>query len=189
MDGLDALFRWLHVFVGIIWIGHLYFFNFVNGPTQAKLERPQRKRSFPSSCREPSTGSVGERPGPGSPGFCSFSSSIITGGSFWKLARAGEPVRSHDRFGLPRPVRLRRDLEERSRSEPSRRRHRFVSAPRAWSSPSSSTSAISPIGERSSTRARSSGRSWRSTCGTESGLRSRRSSARSRAERLPMPAS
>jgi uncharacterized membrane protein len=27
---LNALFRWIHVVAGIIWIGHLYFFNFVN---------------------------------------------------------------------------------------------------------------------------------------------------------------
>jgi len=27
---LDVVFRWLHVIAGIVWIGHLYFFNFVN---------------------------------------------------------------------------------------------------------------------------------------------------------------
>ena len=32
MDVLNALFRWLHILAGIIWIGMLYFFNFVNGP-------------------------------------------------------------------------------------------------------------------------------------------------------------
>ena len=31
MQGLSFLFRWLHVFFGIIWIGHLYYFNFVQG--------------------------------------------------------------------------------------------------------------------------------------------------------------
>ena len=25
-----VILRWLHVFAGILWIGHLYFFNFVN---------------------------------------------------------------------------------------------------------------------------------------------------------------
>lgn len=29
--GLMFVFRWLHVFFGIIWIGHLYYFNFVQG--------------------------------------------------------------------------------------------------------------------------------------------------------------
>ena len=28
------LLRWAHVVFGIIWLGHLYFFNFVNVPFQ-----------------------------------------------------------------------------------------------------------------------------------------------------------
>jgi uncharacterized membrane protein len=47
MDGLEAIFRWMHVFVGIIWIGHLYFFNWVNGQTMAKLEGPTKKAVIP----------------------------------------------------------------------------------------------------------------------------------------------
>src|SRR5881409_2664269 len=47
MEGLEAIFRWLHVFVGIIWIGHLYFFNWVNGPLAAKLDAPTRKAVVP----------------------------------------------------------------------------------------------------------------------------------------------
>ena len=43
MGGLEAIFRWMHVFAGIIWIGHLYFFNFVNGPLQGKLDGPTKK--------------------------------------------------------------------------------------------------------------------------------------------------
>jgi len=35
---LNALFRWLHVIAGIVWIGHLYFFNFVNIPFAAKMK-------------------------------------------------------------------------------------------------------------------------------------------------------
>src|SRR3990172_5222310 len=27
---LNALFRWVHIIAGTVWIGHLYFFNFVN---------------------------------------------------------------------------------------------------------------------------------------------------------------
>lgn len=34
---LQALFRWIHIFAGIVWIGHLYFFNFVNGPFEATI--------------------------------------------------------------------------------------------------------------------------------------------------------
>src|SRR5688500_7585308 len=30
----QLFFRWLHVLAGVIWIGHLYFFNFVNVPFQ-----------------------------------------------------------------------------------------------------------------------------------------------------------
>jgi uncharacterized membrane protein len=47
MEALDAIFRWMHVFVGIIWIGHLYFFNWVNGPLQAKLDGPTKKVVVP----------------------------------------------------------------------------------------------------------------------------------------------
>ena len=45
---LQFLLRWVHVFAGIIWIGHLYFFNFVNlqfqgtiGPDIKKVVNPQ----------------------------------------------------------------------------------------------------------------------------------------------------
>jgi uncharacterized membrane protein len=47
MEALDPIFRWLHVFAGIIWIGHLYFFNWVNGPLQAKLDGPTKKLVVP----------------------------------------------------------------------------------------------------------------------------------------------
>jgi uncharacterized membrane protein len=47
MGGLEAIFRWLHVFAGIMWIGHLYFFNFVNGPMQGKLDGPTKKAVNP----------------------------------------------------------------------------------------------------------------------------------------------
>src|SRR5438477_1960880 len=40
---LDPAFRWLHVLAGIVWIGHLYFFNWVNGPFQAKIDGPTKK--------------------------------------------------------------------------------------------------------------------------------------------------
>jgi uncharacterized membrane protein len=45
--GLEAIFRWLHVLAGILWIGHLYFFNFVNGPLQGKLDGPTKKAVNP----------------------------------------------------------------------------------------------------------------------------------------------
>jgi uncharacterized membrane protein len=42
-SNLELLIRWLHVIAGIVWIGHLYFFNFVNGPLQGKLDGPTKK--------------------------------------------------------------------------------------------------------------------------------------------------
>jgi uncharacterized membrane protein len=44
---INAVFRWLHVIAGITWIGHLYFFNWVNGQTQAKLDGPTKKAVNP----------------------------------------------------------------------------------------------------------------------------------------------
>lgn len=32
LDGFLFLLRWMHFFFGIAWIGHLYYFNFVQGP-------------------------------------------------------------------------------------------------------------------------------------------------------------
>ena len=31
-EGIQFVLRWLHFFFGVIWIGHLYYFNFVQGP-------------------------------------------------------------------------------------------------------------------------------------------------------------
>ena len=41
------LTRWLHVWFGIIWIGHLYFFNFVNIPLQGSLDDAAKKAVNP----------------------------------------------------------------------------------------------------------------------------------------------
>jgi uncharacterized membrane protein len=46
-DALQAIFRWLHVAAGVMWIGHLYFFNFVNGPMGAVLDGPTKKVVVP----------------------------------------------------------------------------------------------------------------------------------------------
>src|SRR5438309_11991458 len=47
MEALEAIFRWMHVFAGIIWIGLLYFFNWVNGPFQGKIDGPTKKAVNP----------------------------------------------------------------------------------------------------------------------------------------------
>jgi uncharacterized membrane protein len=38
MDGIAFIFRWLHYFFGVMWIGHLYYFNFVQGATMAEAD-------------------------------------------------------------------------------------------------------------------------------------------------------
>ncbi len=40
---IQLVLRWAHVVAGILWIGQLYFFNWVNGPLQAKLDAPTKK--------------------------------------------------------------------------------------------------------------------------------------------------
>jgi uncharacterized membrane protein len=47
MQVLEAIFRWIHVVAGIMWIGHLYFFNFVNGPFQGTLDGETKKKVNP----------------------------------------------------------------------------------------------------------------------------------------------
>lgn len=38
MDGIAFILRWLHYFFGVMWIGHLYYFNFVQGATMAEAD-------------------------------------------------------------------------------------------------------------------------------------------------------
>jgi uncharacterized membrane protein len=44
---LDPLFRWTHVVAGVLWIGLLYFFNFVNGPFAATMDADAKKKVVP----------------------------------------------------------------------------------------------------------------------------------------------
>ena len=41
---VNLFLRWIHIVAGILWIGHLYFFNFVNAQFQAKVEGPTASR-------------------------------------------------------------------------------------------------------------------------------------------------
>jgi len=43
----EGLFRWIHVVAGITWIGHLYFFNWVNGHVAAALDGETKKKVVP----------------------------------------------------------------------------------------------------------------------------------------------
>jgi len=47
VDILSALFRWIHILAGIVWIGMLYFFNFVNGPFQGTIDGDTKKKVNP----------------------------------------------------------------------------------------------------------------------------------------------
>jgi uncharacterized membrane protein len=48
VDSLTAvLFRWGHIVFGIIWIGHLYFFNLVNVPFQGDLDKELKPKVNP----------------------------------------------------------------------------------------------------------------------------------------------
>ena len=47
MELLHPIFKWLHIFAGIIWIGLLYFFNFINGSFAATLDGDTKKKVVP----------------------------------------------------------------------------------------------------------------------------------------------
>ena len=39
-EGLVMILRWIHFFAGVAWIGHLYYFNFVQGAFLAEVDAP-----------------------------------------------------------------------------------------------------------------------------------------------------
>ena len=47
MDVLNGPVRWLHIIAGVLWIGMLYFFNFVNGPMAGALDGDTKKKVVP----------------------------------------------------------------------------------------------------------------------------------------------
>lgn len=47
IDWVNFGLRWFHVWFGIVWLGHLYFFNFVNANTMPKLDGPTKKLVVP----------------------------------------------------------------------------------------------------------------------------------------------
>ena len=44
---IQLIFRWGHVVAGVMWIGHLWFFNFVNGPFQGRIDATMKKTVVP----------------------------------------------------------------------------------------------------------------------------------------------
>jgi uncharacterized membrane protein len=47
LEILSALSRWMHVLAGVMWIGLLYFFNFVNGPFQGTQDADTKRKVNP----------------------------------------------------------------------------------------------------------------------------------------------
>jgi uncharacterized membrane protein len=47
MDLLQSLLRWIHVVAGIAWIGHLYFFNWVNAQFVPTMDGETKKKVVP----------------------------------------------------------------------------------------------------------------------------------------------
>jgi uncharacterized membrane protein len=47
MTWLEAALRWTHVVAGILWIGHLYFFNFVNAQVAKTYDPDSRRKVVP----------------------------------------------------------------------------------------------------------------------------------------------
>src|SRR5690349_21833394 len=46
LDGFMFLLRWLHFFFGVIWIGHLYYFNFVQGSFFAETDAATKSNAI-----------------------------------------------------------------------------------------------------------------------------------------------
>ncbi|HLM75594.1 MAG TPA: urate hydroxylase PuuD [Polyangiaceae bacterium] len=44
---LELIFRWVHVVAGVMWIGHLYFFNFVNAQVAKTYDAESKKKVVP----------------------------------------------------------------------------------------------------------------------------------------------
>jgi uncharacterized membrane protein len=47
MEIVSSLLRWIHIVAGIVWIGHLYFFNFVNANFAPTLDADAKKKVVP----------------------------------------------------------------------------------------------------------------------------------------------
>src|SRR5882757_5925541 len=45
---IPYLLRWAHIIFGLLWIGHLYFFNLVNVPFQGGLDKELKPKVNPA---------------------------------------------------------------------------------------------------------------------------------------------
>jgi uncharacterized membrane protein len=46
-EWLNLVFRWIHVVAGVMWIGHLWFFNFVNAQVAKTYDADSKKKVVP----------------------------------------------------------------------------------------------------------------------------------------------
>jgi uncharacterized membrane protein len=46
-EWLNLIFRWIHVLAAVMWIGHLWFFNFVNGQVAKTYDADSKKKVIP----------------------------------------------------------------------------------------------------------------------------------------------
>src|SRR5262244_902173 len=44
---LNLLFRWIHVVAGVMWIGHLWYFNFVNAQVAKTYDADAKRKVIP----------------------------------------------------------------------------------------------------------------------------------------------
>src|SRR5437762_12062359 len=47
MSFLEGIFRWIHVVAGVLWIGLLYFFNWVNSAFAPTMDAETKKKVVP----------------------------------------------------------------------------------------------------------------------------------------------
>src|SRR5213082_2499563 len=46
-EWVNLIFRWIHVLAGVMWIGHLWFFNFVNSQLAKTYDPDSKKKVLP----------------------------------------------------------------------------------------------------------------------------------------------
>ena len=47
MELIHPIFKWLHIIAGIVWIGLLYFFNWINGHVAATMDADSKQKVVP----------------------------------------------------------------------------------------------------------------------------------------------
>src|SRR5262245_903579 len=47
MQYVELVFRWAHIVAGVMWIGHLWFFNFVNANFAPTMDGDTKKKVVP----------------------------------------------------------------------------------------------------------------------------------------------